>query len=504
MPSAAGAIAARTQGDDFQARWFLLEAMRLFDPNSHVVRVALEQKQLFPWFDDVVTFYGDKKLMRRRIDAHQVKFHVVGNGALSIDSMIDPSFIGSKSTSLLQRILAVHSRRGGDCDVVLASPWGLDPSDLLAHMVQVGLDGTLRLNVLFDGKAKSDAAAVRRMLCQHAAADEQQLHDALERLRVIQTLGLPFIMAFLNESLARHGYATISDATLVNAYDDLVRKIVQSNGAKDFDRTAIAALLREADLVAESEPARRHRVGVRSFIRHVERLDDYVDEILDVLALFNGRYLQPDASWDIVRDRVVNFMGCVDDARHEEIELYIPCHNSIAFAAGHAVSPKSATRYFVHQPSAGGAAIWALTRPCVSSAQLWRILEIPLRDGAPDVAVAVGLTHNIVSDVKGYVERNVPSVGVLLAAEPIGGGGSQTVRDGAHALALAEGLDVCLAERRTVEQRKSMLHAFMAVPNGFAFAFGRSARRVGQVTTYEYDFERKDPDGYSPAVVFTP
>jgi hypothetical protein len=48
-----------------------------------------------------------------------------------------------------------------------------------------------------------------------------------------------------------------------------------------------------------------------------------------------------------------------------------------------------------------------------------------------------------------------------------------------------------------------MLHLFAAAPNGFTFALGRAARRISRATLYEFDFERKDPEGYSPSIILS-
>jgi hypothetical protein len=502
LANAAGAIAARTQGDDYQARWFLIQAMRLFDPKSHVLRVAIEQKHLFPWFDDVITFYGAGARRVRAIDAHQVKFHIVGNGALSFKAMMDPAFINSKGTSLAQRIVDVYRKRGGDCDVVMVSPWSVHPEDLLGSMAEIGNGGSLRLDALFDGKRKSKASEIRQRLLNHVQAEEEVLHQALARLRIEVTQGLPWIAAMLDLHLGRHGFVTVGDAAHANVYDDLVRKIVQNGDILEFDRDAMVALLREAGLVAVEEPPERYRVGIRSFVRQAEHLDGFVDELLDLQDSFEHRRLREGASWASVSSMLRNFMSVIDDARHEVIELHIPCHNSIAFAAGQSVSSKSGTRYLVHQPSGRGAVVWDLgERAAGQRDELWSLEETTLRADAPDVAIAVGLTHSIGADVTHFVARNVPSIGKVITVEPAAGASPSCVRDGAHAVALAETLDALLADLRTPEERRAMLHVFMSAPNGFAFAFGRAARRIARTTIYEFDFERKDPEGYSPAII---
>jgi hypothetical protein len=495
----AASIAARMQGDDYQARWFFIQALRMLERDSAVIRVGLEQGT-FPWFDDIVThFAAGKRASRRAADAHQIKFHVVANGSLSFATLIDPAFISSKQTSLLQRIIEAY-RSNADADVVLMSPWGIQHDDLLARMAQIGSDGSMRLHLLFDGKKKSEAAETRTRLLAHAAVDEDELREALDRFRVAITPPLPLLQAMLDDKLARHHFVPVGEQAMANIYDDLGRKLIgQPN--REFDRESLRKLLADEDLVdhgeARLEPL---RVGIRSFVRQAEYLDEFTD-LLDLLDAFEQRDLRAGASWQAVRDRVLRFITEIDDARHADVEMHLSCHISIAFTAGRAVSAKSGTRYRVHQTGRGGAADWDLSTRAEGSAEaFWSLNEIRLREGAPDVAVAIGLTHAIGRDVERYVGRHAPSVGTLLVLEPTGGPSQSAVRDGAHAAALAETFDQLIAARRTPEQRTAMLHLFAAAPNAFTFALGRAAQRIARVTLYEYDFVQKDPEGYSPSI----
>jgi hypothetical protein len=489
------------QGDDYQARWFFLQALRMLDPGSRVARVGLEQAR-FPWFDDVVTHYAPgTRSARRAIDAHQIKFHVVADGALSFEALIDPAFIGSRKTSLLQRIVEAYRAREGDTDVVLMSPWGVAHSDLLGRMAQTGTDGSLRLDLLFDGKEKSDAAEIRSKLRAHAIVEDFELRESLDRFRVELMPPLPRLQTMLDDKLARHRFVTVGEEALANIYDDLGRKLI-GRPSREFDADGLRGLLRDEGLVNDGDTTQEpKRVGIRSFVRQAEYLDEFTT-MLDLLDMFEHRHLRPEATWSSVRDRVHDFMTTIDDERHDRLEMHLSCHISIAYAAGSAVSAKSGTRYVVHQTGQRGALHWDLSERADGTVEaLWTVNEIRLREGVSDVAVAVCLTHAIASDVEHYVRKHVPSACTLLVLEPAGGPSQSSVRDGAHAAALAETFDHILAMQRSADQRRAMLHFFGAAPNGFTFALGRAARRVARVTLYEYDFERGDPEGYSPSII---
>ena len=92
-----------TEGFDYQARWFWIQATRLFRPDTKVVQVDYEANSP-RGFDDVIVHYNppikdefDKPV---HMDCFQLKFHVCKNGAFTYESLMDPKFIGAKSNCL--------------------------------------------------------------------------------------------------------------------------------------------------------------------------------------------------------------------------------------------------------------------------------------------------------------------------------------------------------------------------------------------------------------------
>ena len=69
-------------GGDYQARYFWLEACKLFDPSSQVCRVGFEVDAVKS-FDDVAAFYEPPILGEQEQPVHadyfQIKFHVDGD-----------------------------------------------------------------------------------------------------------------------------------------------------------------------------------------------------------------------------------------------------------------------------------------------------------------------------------------------------------------------------------------------------------------------------------------
>ena len=119
----AKAIAARMDGDDYQARWFWIKACELLEPFKSVERVAFEDPSLKS-MDDVVVYYSsgasDPFGVTRVADFYQVKFHVLQSGAITADALADPAFINAEAVSFLQRAYNAYSS--------LPCPQGTDSS----------------------------------------------------------------------------------------------------------------------------------------------------------------------------------------------------------------------------------------------------------------------------------------------------------------------------------------------------------------------------------------
>jgi hypothetical protein len=139
--SVAEAIAARTRGDDYQARDFWLHACRLFQEHSAVEEIGFDDPEL-RYFDDVSLYYKwgvpDERGGTSLADHYQVKFHVDCAGCVTCDSLMDPEFIGAKSRSLLERVQDFSKAYGSakiPFRLYFVSPWDTDSADPLAKLV---------------------------------------------------------------------------------------------------------------------------------------------------------------------------------------------------------------------------------------------------------------------------------------------------------------------------------------------------------------------------------
>lgn len=137
----------------------------------------------------------------------------------------------------------------------------------------------------------------------------------------------------------------------------------------------------------------------------------------------------------------------------------------------------------------------------VASDPTWPRLSqevIELHEDRLGLAVALGLTHDLLEDVRRYCEENLPDVGRVLRLQPSIGPGAQTVACGRHAFELADAATSAI--RCAKRAGAGCTHLFIAAPNAFTFYFGQRQRVIGPVHLYEFDFDGERGRSYTLAL----
>jgi hypothetical protein len=500
------AIAARTRGDDYQARVFWLNACRLFQEHSAVEEVAFDDPEL-RYFDDVSLYYkwavpderGDTVLA----DHYQVKFHVDCAGCLTWESLMDPAFIGAKATSLLQRMQEFRTAYVSTkipFRLYFVSPWDTDSVDPLAKLVS-NQGGEIRFSVLFDGGSdRSLMGKVRKSWREHLNVSEEELRETLRPLRVVPRY---FDMKTLSDLLAIRlhavGLAPVEDHSRANVYDDLIKKVHQAGRAR-FTRDELQRICEEERLwrSSNSENSAVETFGIRSFMRWAEHMEDETNRMLCLVRHFDNRQILSPSLWaDKIVPEVKQFLTELTPGR--SYRLLLDTHTSIGFLAGYFLPAKSGIEVAVMQGTLGKRQLW-LPRSQSQETSPWLIGQEALGSSGSEVAVAVSVTHDVLPDVRAYVKAHLPNVGRVLTFSLKSGPSPTAVRDADHALALTQGLSVALRTERTHDERENTSHLFLAAPVGFSFLLGRFAQGFGPVVVYEYDFESNAPGAYQPGV----
>jgi hypothetical protein len=323
---------------------------------------------------------------------------------------------------------------------------------------------------------------------------------ALAPLRLQQGPSLEQLGDILNDKLQLAGLKPVPAATLNHPYEGLARKFVQA-GQSSFTGAELERVCRDEGLWIGRpalEPEAR-RVGIRSFLRFAEHIEDETDEHLCLLKHFEGRAIRRSEDWNnIILPQVVNFLGgCVKPGF--QYLLHMPAHGSIAFVAGWCLDSKSGADVALMQTGPRGRQIWRPNLPITSHSRPgWSIASIPVGVEGHEVAVAISATHNIETDVSMYVKRHLPAVSRIIHCY-IAAPGTASIVDADHAYILAQHISSQLKTQRNPQERASRIHIFFAAPNALTFFLGQHARSFGSLTLYEYDFDTNAPGAYSPS-----
>ena len=490
------AVSARQQGDTYQGRVFWLEACRLFQRHTKVAGVGYEIDDV-PHFDDVAVAYSepirDAHGELVSADYYQIKWHVDQGGALTCDALTDPSFIGSKSSSLLQRLHEASkttSARNETARFNFMTTWSIPADDVLAKLVS-GRDGELRLDVLFgQSNPHRFSRLVDRWSC-HLGVSHEELRRVLARLRLwASSYSLDGLTRVLSSNLARVGLHAVEHGSRANPYDSLIERLL-SEGRNKFTAPEIQSICSEEGLWTGPESDYDAPiVGIRSFLQFAEHMEDEVDHLLDLAGLFDGREISVPEYWNAkVGPEIREFMKR-SVAPLSQCHLYLSSHSSITFAAGYELDPKSGTRVSLVQNSAAGRSTWAfssVTSNCNSNP--WSVSEISANPKGRDIGIVLSVTHDARSEVLAHVQDHIPQLGQLLVFTIEPDIGPMAVKDGGHAWRLAEEVVKTVRERHPRHTSTGPLHIFTAAPNGLVFLVGRLARSLGPIQLYEHDFE---------------
>ena len=501
------AVSARQQGDTYQERVFWLKVCRLFESHTKVVRVGCEIEDV-PHFDDVAVVYSepirDAHGELLSADYYQIKWHVDQGGALTCDALTNPSFVGSKTTSLLQRLHEAATTTSSKNQIArfnFVTTWGIPANDPLAKLVS-GRDGELRLDVLFRQSNSRRFSPLMDRWSHHLGVDQQVLRNVLARLRLcVNASSLDRLTRTMSGNMAKVGLYAVDHGRRSNPYDSLIERLL-SEGRNMFTAAEMQRICEQEGLWMGTES--QYDIpfaGIRSFRRFAEHMEDEVNHLLDLVDLFDGRKISAPGLWNAkVGPKIREFMtGLV--APLDRCRLHLSAHGSIAFAAGYELDPKAGTQISLLQNTASGRSIWEFaTGPATCHKNPWDVTEISANPEGGEVGIALSVTHEVTSEVLAYVQDHIPHLGQLLVFTVKPDIGPMAVKDGNHAWRLAQEVVKVVRERHPWRTPKGPLHVFSAAPNGLVFFLGRLSRSLGPIQLYEHAFEAGWPTRYQKSL----
>ncbi|MET3649836.1 SAVED domain-containing protein [Phyllobacterium ifriqiyense] len=497
----ADAIVARQQGDDFQARYFWLQASLLLDETSPVRRVLFETGPKA--FDDVVVEYDangapqdhtGKPVLR---DHMQLKWHV-RPGDFGYEDFANPDFTNSTSVSILKRAREAqlaHAPLGEGARFQFITNW--NATDPLRKLIQ-NQHNTLDIDRLFQGGPASATGRFRGHWADHLGIDEDELK------LLVRTLGINLrirsgadIREHLNDRFARLGMKPIPASEAGFSYDDIVKKL-HAQGRKDFDRKSFREMVQDEKLLADTKVPASLTIGVKSFMHAIDSLEARTTESLNLVPFFEGRYLRDEESWNETILPALKDFVLSHAKENDGLRLVLDAHVSLAFAVGAILDVKSGKSVQIEQRTASRR-FWY--RGDLVHDKNWPKLnvEVEALGSGVDRAIAVGLTHDISRDVRNFIAENLPDIGTLMTARLETRASQASVQGGTHAIELAE----TLVDQTRQQGRSPRTHLFISAPNGFTFFLGQLHQAIGPTTIYEYDFDGLRSGTYSAGLMIS-
>lgn len=268
--------------------------------------------------------------------------------------------------------------------------------------------------------------------------------------------------------------------------------------ANKFTRLVLLEVCNKEGLLLKGVPLRSFDsvIGVRSFMRFAERIEDKTSRFVCVAENFDGRYIRDASLWatKVVPD-VCRFLNN-SELRSGECHLLLDCHSSLAFLAGYELDQKSGTNVYPVQKGIK-TVIWKPSEGRHHDEWKWKKEVIQLYPNSLDIALAISVTHDISDDVKTYLTSHKIPVRSIVKLCPESNSGASVIDGADHAVCLAE-----LAMKEIVQHRKEcrgLTHIFAAAPNGFMFFLGRYRSALGIIQLYEFDFEGGQGRTYVPS-----
>lgn len=491
-------IAARIQGDDFQARYFWYQAALLLIPGAGVAEVKLENAEA-PHVDDVTVHFEPPgrrdQGVNSLVDYYQVKFHVDQGNAYCADGLMDPSVIGSKTKSLLQRFYATYMELRDTYSFFtlgLVSNWTWNGDDRVATSIRHS--GALPDNFCTSGK-RSALGKVRERWQAHVEAEDDAFVDFAARLRLkLNYFGYGDLNQALNDRLRLAGLVPIDLSRSGSPYDELARKFIV-DGETEFDAGSLRSACEREGLVAQAEPEQRpRRIGYRTFVPFAELLESETDAFVCGADLFDGRHPRHHSTWAELYQRFAAFTDQQRPGLATSHHVLLDCHASAALAAGYLLTTRASVAPVGPRPALCPQV--ASTTGSPPDEALWRQSVVSVGDGE-EVAVAVSVTHCTGADVTAFVAQAGLPISTLIELEPAGGHGLRSVESADHAVALVDDLVRLI---RGAAGTAPVKHLFIAAPNFLTFFLGQRLRALGQVKTYEFDFDGPEPRQYRLAL----
>lgn len=492
---------ARQYGDEYQQLVFWKYALMMLNNQSEIEKIGFEYDKVKS-FDDIVIMYSKPQKFRDseiKTEYIQVKFHMRKEDFFTIDNLVSPSFINAPHNSLLDNVVRAYRKLGDEFAnsvFTIYSIRDINQNDVLYELVS-NVDGAISLEKLFDNTTdRSRMGKIRTKLQKALNLSQEELKAILKQIKIRTSReGVSQLREYLNQQLNAQGLQTLAGSSYLNPYCQLLQRLAQV-GKIYFSKDCLDQELKKEKLYIPQKDTRK--LIIRSYDRNSDH--DFAEErnILKLEQYFDNRFLKAHSQWDkTIYPLLKQF---IEDrcSEKKDYQILLDASPTIAFMSGRLLDMKTARKIDPIQRTEQGLTVWEKK---VEEKNYPEAIcnESLVNDKEADVAVAIGFSRDIFNDVKEYLEKEQIKVGKILNYK-LETTDSSSVIDGNHAWQLANQIKNQI-DKRNGNEKRGVLHIFMACPNAIVFILARNSLSFGKVQLYEHDFLRERNGSYYPTAM---
>ncbi|MDD2229034.1 MAG: SAVED domain-containing protein [Candidatus Cloacimonetes bacterium] len=499
-------VAPRLEGDEYQSLFFWYHAASLLSKDN-IKEICYESDEV-DGVDDLIVYYNasgvDAGGWNSTADYFQVKYHVDNRNRYSSEAIINPQFINCQK-SLLKHFYDAHesilSMGINHFRLFLVSNWQWDQNDPLFCEIRDS-DGSLPTS-FFRQRNGQRIGRIRESWRKHLNIDEHSFVSFAQKLRFqMNHFGRKYFKELVMSNLRNAGLVVQDDFQTANTYSSLALKFIM-DGTKRFTRESLRKVCIENKLITDGQTCavKVPIIGIRSFIRFAERIEDECDSHICLSEHFEGRHINDGANWNIdISSKLLMFLSHPDFlniVRATDHHILLECHGSIALLAGYLLPRTSGAR--IHPIQKGiETQSW---RPKGDKKEDWDwdINYTKFISSSTDIVISVSLTHDIKSDVEKFVSENDLQAQSMYCFNSKSGNGQNCIENADHAIHLSDSIVQKIRQLRQGNPN-STIHLFIAAPNGFMFLLGRIGMALGSIQLYEFDFTNEKNGSYTPSI----
>lgn len=500
----AQAIVARENGDDYQ-RLVLWMYINKFICTSDIEIIFHEFDEV-KGFDDIVIKYKSPQIIcgERSVEKEyvQVKFHQYQSDFLTIDNLIQPKFINSKTKSFLGKLKDTYKLLGDEyrkCLFTLYTPFDINQNDILYKMVD-NRSRMITRDSLFDGTTKTERAQIKNKILKHLNIEEEELKIILSRVRFYKGYPFPQLIDLLNIYLSANGLASISNRTVCNSYISLAKNWLSGSKLK-LSKEFIMSECTAEGLISSSKQI-HSKFAIKTFLNNTSYLNDQKIDTLDLSEIFDsGKYLKKEYEWESVYQKMKSF--CAQKENSGKVySVHLECSLTVAFLSGRIVNPKSGLCAYPMQKTLDGIVSWMYCsgEDTDSFDNLCLCDEYLVNDNGTDSVLMISITNNITLDVMEYLEAHQVNIRKVYEIKSKNYG-PESIKNGVQCWNVSEFIAKLLGSR-TRREKIMTTHVFVSAPSALMFSIGKLSLNMGKLTLYEHDMKYTKEDVYIKSAVF--